>query len=88
MPYTHYDNNKYYWMEQIDFAYSQYCGLSKENLQSWLDGKKHMSRSIMSYVRRQQRKREELKMYNIIVNNAKTMQCLTELKISLKNLRK
>ena len=55
MPY----NNKYYrrklkkhyWIKQIDFEYSQYCGLSGTNLQSWLDDKKRILDSIKKFAR-------------------------------------
>ena len=59
MPYTYYDNNEYYWIEQIEFAYSQYCRFSKENLQSWLDGNKRTSRSIMKYVKQHRTERRD-----------------------------
>ncbi|RIA99425.1 hypothetical protein C1645_869986 [Glomus cerebriforme] len=40
---------EYNWIEQIDHAYSQYYGLSKENKKFWLDDKKHVFDSIMEY---------------------------------------
>ncbi|RIA99415.1 hypothetical protein C1645_811442 [Glomus cerebriforme] len=50
LPYTEYKYSKYYWIDQIYLAYNQYYGLSKENLQSWLDDKKPKFHSIMKYV--------------------------------------
>ena len=49
MPYTYYFYGKYYWVEQIHFAYSQYYSLSKEDLKSWLDDKKLIFESTMEY---------------------------------------
>ena len=48
-------SRKHYWIKQIDFEYSQYCGLSETNLQSWLDDKKRIFDSVKKFVR----KREE-----------------------------
>ena len=59
MPYSnkHYRRKpgKHYWIKQIDFEYSQYCGLSGTNLRSWLDDKKRIFDSVKEFVR----KREE-----------------------------
>ncbi|CAB5215958.1 uncharacterized protein OCT59_013992 [Rhizophagus irregularis] len=46
----------HYWKEQIDFVYSQYCGLSRENLQTWLEYRKHMLDSLMKYVEQRESK--------------------------------
>jgi hypothetical protein len=54
----------HYWKEQIGFVYSQYHGLSGENLQSWLDDKKYMLDSLMEYV--EQRKSKEAKFRHVI----------------------
>lgn len=47
----------HYWKEQIDFVYSQYCGLSRENLQTWLDDRKHMLDSLIKYVEQRESKK-------------------------------
>ena len=49
MPYVYcsYIGDNKYWKEQIEMAYSQYKGLSNENLKSWLDDQKRMSNSLM-----------------------------------------
>jgi hypothetical protein len=51
-----YDNflEKYYWKEQIDFAYSQYSGLSEKEKKIWLDDKKQIFYSIKRYVRQRE----------------------------------
>ncbi|RGB41611.1 hypothetical protein C1646_810567 [Rhizophagus diaphanus] len=46
----------HYWKEQIDFVYSQYCGLSRENLQTWLNDRKHMLDSLIKYVEQRESK--------------------------------
>jgi hypothetical protein len=46
----------YYWIEQIDLAYSQYYGLSETNQQSWLRDKRLTLDSIMKYVNKRKRK--------------------------------
>ncbi|CAB4410888.1 unnamed protein product [Rhizophagus irregularis] len=46
----------HYWKEQIDLLYSQYCGLSRENLQTWLDDKKRMLDSLIKYVEQRESK--------------------------------
>ena len=55
MPYSnkHYRRKpgKHYWINQIDFEYSQYCGLSGTNLQSWLDDKKRILDSASKFAR-------------------------------------
>src|SRR5581483_6916051 len=55
MPYVYIKYEKYYWIDQIELAYSQYfqCYNFKE---SWLDNRKHKSDSIMKYVRRRESK--------------------------------
>jgi hypothetical protein len=54
MPYIiKYDRRKrkrYYWIEQIDFEYSQYCDLSETNSQSWLDDKKRIFNSVNKFI--------------------------------------
>ncbi|GBC02115.1 hypothetical protein RclHR1_04460005 [Rhizophagus clarus] len=40
----------YYWKEQVDFAYSQYCRLSGKNLQSWLGYRKQILDSSMKFI--------------------------------------
>ncbi|GES92468.1 hypothetical protein GLOIN_2v1868710 [Rhizophagus clarus] len=60
MPYTNYGIGKYYWAEQIAFAYSQYNNLSKENLQSWLNDKKLVSDSLMEYAERRKLNEEKI----------------------------
>lgn len=60
MPYTDYGIGNYYWIEQIDLAYSQYNNLSKENLQSWLNVKKRMFDSIMEYAELRKLNEEKL----------------------------
>ncbi|CAB4391032.1 hypothetical protein RhiirA5_394557 [Rhizophagus irregularis] len=49
MPHTYYFYGKYYWIEQIHIAYSQYYSLSKEDLKTWLDSKKLIFDSTMEY---------------------------------------
>ncbi|CAB4377935.1 unnamed protein product [Rhizophagus irregularis] len=53
IPYRHhvgfFDNEILYWEKQIDLIYSKYCNLPKENLQSWLNDRKHIFNSIMEY---------------------------------------
>ena len=41
--------HRYYWIEQIDLMYSQYHGLSRKRLQTWLDDKRKVFDSIMKY---------------------------------------
>jgi hypothetical protein len=65
MPYVYFDGEKYYWKEQLDFAYSQYCGLSKKNLQPWLNNKLRMRDSIIKYARK--RESEEFRLISIWV---------------------
>ncbi|CAB4391048.1 unnamed protein product [Rhizophagus irregularis] len=60
MPYTDYGIGNYYWIEQIDLAYSQYNNLSKENLQSWLNDKKRTFDSIMEYAELRKLNEEKL----------------------------
>jgi hypothetical protein len=50
----------HYWKEQIDFLYSQYCDLSIENLQSWLDNRKHMLDSLMKYVEQESKETNKI----------------------------
>ncbi|GES83991.1 hypothetical protein GLOIN_2v1868709 [Rhizophagus clarus] len=66
MPYTHMSDfivcRRYYWIEQIDFAYSQYYSLSKKKKKIWLDDKKIVLDSIMNYAsQRELREYEERK---------------------------
>ncbi|RIA99424.1 hypothetical protein C1645_857132 [Glomus cerebriforme] len=53
MPYTYNAGygtcKRYYWIEQIDHAYSQYYSLSKKMKKSWLNDKKHIFVSLMEY---------------------------------------
>jgi hypothetical protein len=57
MPYTHVGFIvccKYYWIEQVDYAYYQYYGLSKSEKEIWLKNKKRVFNSLMNYVRERQ----------------------------------
>ncbi|CAG8674260.1 uncharacterized protein OCT59_013988 [Rhizophagus irregularis] len=52
--------DKYYWKEQVDSAYAQYNGLSKEEKKIWLDNRKQTFDSIMNYA--SQRELREIKL--------------------------
>ncbi|GBC04827.1 hypothetical protein RclHR1_00590013 [Rhizophagus clarus] len=57
MPYTHVGLivcSKYYWIEQLDFAYFQYHSLSKSEKKIWLKNKKRVFDSIMNYVKQRE----------------------------------
>jgi hypothetical protein len=50
MQFSNFNSEYYYWKKQLDIMYSQYCNLSGENKQCWLDNKKRMLDSKLKYV--------------------------------------
>jgi hypothetical protein len=57
MPYSHtgyYICKRYYWKEQVEFAYLRYFGLSKIEKITWLCDKVRAVKSIMKYVRKRE----------------------------------
>ncbi|GES92461.1 hypothetical protein GLOIN_2v1764032 [Rhizophagus clarus] len=59
MPYSYFNCEYHYWKKQLNITYSQYCNLSEENRQCWLDNKKRMLDSKINYYK--QRKGEKSK---------------------------
>jgi hypothetical protein len=76
-PYIYYRYANHYWLEQINFVHSQYCDLSEDNLQTWLDSRRRMFDSIMEYAKMKyakqrlapfpRRRRSSLRLLPIIV---------------------